>query len=88
MAPLRARDVAFFVFKNLAWTPYRTKHFAVPIPETAPENKILLKYWARTKKHGSYSFLQWLCEFEATKTLPKQYAKGLTVSPAWGSPVF
>ena len=43
MAPLEPEVWLSLSSKKLAWTPHRTKHFAVPILETAFENQILVK---------------------------------------------
>lgn len=49
MAPLEPEMWLYMSSKKIAWTPHRVKAFAVPLPETANNNKTLQSNWCRPK---------------------------------------
>ena len=79
MMPLEPEMWLGLSSKKIAWNPHRLKKFTVPIPATASNNKLLLKYWFRPKRYHSFSLLQWLREFDTSKGRPAQYKAGHTL---------
>ena len=65
--------------KKIAWTPHRSKHFCVPLPEYVEDNKILQAYWSRPKSLEHLSLLRWLRQVDTSKTRPVLYKKGNTL---------
>ena len=55
MAPLEPEMWLCMSSKKIAWTPHRVKEFAVPLPETANNNKTLQSNWCRPKNLESTS---------------------------------
>lgn len=64
--------------KKVAWTPHRCKNFVVPLYSNTNENKIIQRYWNRPSNHEHFTLLQWLCNFDHTKTSPSAYKRGQT----------
>ncbi len=64
---------------KIAWSSSRTKRYAVPLPDTAVEQKTAEKYRNRPTEFSNYSLLQWLRMLDTDKAVPKVYKAGTTL---------
>jgi hypothetical protein len=71
--------VVIHVIQKIAWTPHRVKAFAVPLPETANNNKTLQSNWCRPKNLENTSLLEWLREYNTSKPQSVKYKRGNTL---------
>ena len=79
MSPLEPEMWLSLSSKKIAWTPHRLKHFSVPLPDFAENNKTLQAYWSRPKSLERLSLLQWLRQVDTSKTQPVVYKNGKTL---------
>ena len=79
MAPLEPEMWLCMSSKKIAWTPHRVKAFAVPLPETANNNKTLQSNWCRPKNLENTSLLEWLREYNTSKPQSVKYKRGNTL---------
>lgn len=64
---------------KMAWTPTRTKRFAVPSTKNVATNVVYRKYKQRSSALDNISFLQWPRLMHHTPATPKPYKQGSTL---------